>query len=861
MRDARLPGSLDLLLSEENILDIYTYGPWRVPDGLIDELSARVDSLIADPRSARLTVDRHPVLRTPAPAVVADVLGLTGLLLGDAAVRSGRRCHLEYDLVGRFLARPTSVRSNWVARPAPWRPPGAELFQVAGDDRALRELAWELTEEILRALAGVEPLEERRTALLGLYERIGEDGDLMDAMLGTPLDSPEWLVVEERCLDAASDETVALLPELTGPVGYLGWVVDGWLAAEERLSRVVTGSANSTGLLAELLLQAGINEVPAELAVGVRGELYDEIAERLPVLSKTFQAGEWRTRIRAYLSRALVLGEIGLARAWLDLAVRFTAAVRGVPGTPVRPEPCAVPVGEFGSDIRRLFRVRRVRHPLTRTAIPPRRRLGGPVDLRTQEPVVEPEPAEPAAAPAAGPSAGPSAELPAEPELVAELPVVGEPPVVEPPVVELPPEPDLEVEPPSPNGTLDGISNGVPNGVPGNGVPGHGVPGHGVPGHGVPNGVAGNGVPGGLQVGELPAPGPADPQPADPTDPAGGTGPADPTEPADEQPADAPTSEEAARPTPAKTAPRAESDQPAPTSPLAQAHRMIDRIVGQPALASALREIANSPEHEVRMLVAGPPGTGRGLTVDVLSRLLAVRGFHGAPLWIGHEEFARLGTATAVAELRDRLTSSRNTQLVGIDGLDRLVNHPSNGKPLAEELNRMISGYGPELQVVGFAAIDGYRRLVDADAALAAWWRVVRTRDFDAADFAQLFGRVIERRGAVVTPDAARSAGELLASTPGEGQLRNARLATYLADLSIDAARRRDPADPPTVDLPDLPPLRVDGNDEADELGQPSNGQPNLPADQSHGQPGSAQPTPPTPPTTPTTTPRTNPRP
>lgn len=808
MRDARLPGSLDLLLSEEDILDLYAYGPWRVPDGLIDELSARVDGLIADPRSARLTVERHPVLRTPTPAVVADVLGLTGFLLGDAAVRSGRRCHLEYDIVGRFLNAPSAVRPAWAAPPAPWRPPGSELFQVAGDDPALRELAWELTEEILRALAGVEPLDARRTALLDLYERIGEDGELMDAVFTTPLGSPEWLTVEERFLDAASDETVGMLPELTGPVGYLGWVVDGWLAAEERLSRVVTGSANSTGLLAELLLQAGITEVPAELAVGVRGELYDEIAERLPELATTFHSAEWRTRIRAYLSRALVLGEIGLARAWLDLAVRFTAAVRGVPGTPVRPDPCAVPVGEFGADIRRLFRVRRVRHPLTRTAIPPRRRPGQQADPRDEVPA-EPgtEPAEESALaerieqtelaeqtgraePAVAPPTEP--ELEPEPELLAELPVVGEPPVVE-----LPPDPGSE--PDTDPDTDQETASTEPSAANSNGTS--------------------NGVHGGLLVGELPAPGPAQSAPqAESAATAPEPAPA-PPEPARVQPE--PTPAEATTPTHAEPT---EPEQPVEpveamaTSPLPQAYRMIDRIVGQPALVGALREIANSPEHEVRLLVAGPPGTGRGLTVDILSRLLAVRGFHGAPLWIGHEEFARLGTATAVAELRDRLMSCRNTQLVGIDGLDKLVNHPSSGKALAEELNRMISGYGPELQVVGFAAIDGYRRLVDADAALAAWWRVVRTRDFDAADFAMLFGRVIERRGAVVTPEAARAAGELLASTPGEGQLRNARLATYLADLSIDAARRRDNSDPPTVDLPDLPPLRVESPDGPDEL-------------------------------------------
>src|SRR5690606_3941631 len=283
----------------------------------------------------------------------------------------------------------------------------------------------------------------------------------------------------------------------------------------------------------------------------------------------------------------------------------------------------------------------------------------------------------------------------------------------------------------------------------------------------------------GLSIGDLP----------EPDLPAAGPGPVDP-----------------GRPGPRR--PEAPGPQRHPADdPLAQAHRLIDEIIGQHALATARREIADSPDQAVMLLVAGPPGTGRGLTVGILTRILAARGRPGEHVWIGHEDFARLGTATAVAELRDRFSAGRDGRLVVLDGLDRLVTHGLNGKALAEELNRLISNDSPGLQGVGFAAPDGYRRLVDADAALAAWWRVVRTTDFGAAEFETLFARLIERRGHAVTPEAARAAGELLAATPGEGQLRNARLATYLADLALDAARHRLGTDNPTIDLPDLPPM------------------------------------------------------
>lgn len=829
MRTARLPGSLELLFTDEPVLDLYAQTPWRVPDGLIDELAARIDGLIADPRSARLTVERHSVLRTPTPAVVADVLGITAFLLGDGAIRAGRRCRLDLDLVERFRT-PASVhfrRPTWAAPASPWRPADGELFRCAGEDRALRELAWELTEEILRALEGIAPVDERREGLLGLFELVGEDGGMMETVLTTPRGAPEWLRVEELWTDAASDEIVQVLPELTGPVGYLGWIVDGWLGAQERLADAVAGAGDAKTLLAELLLQAGTTEVPAELAVGARGDLYGELEERLPALAATFHVAEWRQRVRAYLSRALVLGQVELARAFLDLSVRFTAAVQGAPGKPVTPDPCLVPVTEFQADLRRLFRVRQVRHPLSGvgSAVPAAVRTSrvtarahvdladvGPVDPPVESVVVEPvgeeigepelsgaglaevnlgEPADvdvevdveaeaeaqveadvaeveadvdemvaetevdaepvPVAEQAEAVVDEPAGDVAVEAE-APELPVIGEGPVaVTPEPAPLPepepePEPVLEAEPEPAPAERNGVHDPAANGT---------LPGE----------------PSRLSVSDLPRP--------------------------------------AHRPGQPRQQPAAESAASEAGGFLAQSYRMIDGIIGQPALAAALREIASSPDQPVRLLVAGPPGTGRGLTVEILARLLSIRGYHGAPLWIGYEDFARLGTATAVAELRDRLAAARGAQLVVMDGLDRLVNHGLNGKALAEELNRLISGFGSSLQIVGFAAIDGYRRLVDADAALAAWWRVVRTRDFDGADFSMLFSRVVERRGLGVTEDAARTAGDLLASTPGEGQLRNARLATYLADLAVDAAKRRVGNNAPaSVEVADLPPLQ-----------------------------------------------------
>lgn len=238
---------------------------------------------------------------------------------------------------------------------------------------------------------------------------------------------------------------------------------------------------------------------------------------------------------------------------------------------------------------------------------------------------------------------------------------------------------------------------------------------------------------------------------------------------------------------------------------------MIDSIVGQPALVTALREVMTAPEQGLHLLVAGPHGTGRSLTVEVLTRILASRGFDPTPVQLAPEQVVRLDEAAAVTHVRDRVEGCVGERLLVVDALDELVSDDYVGPAVADELHRLISIYTTELQIIAFAAPDGYRKLVDVSPALAAWWRVVRTRDLDAADYATIFGRVVEQRGATTSETAARRAGDMLAATPAEGRLRNARLATYLAEMAVEAARRRtDGSGLPMVDVPDLPQLETD---------------------------------------------------
>src|SRR5690606_13201953 len=220
-----------------------------------------------------------------------------------------------------------------------------------------RELAIELARDCLSVLEGIEPLEERRKALLRLYD------DAPDCAVNLPK-----MELREHWHAHAGDDIVAAVPELLGPVGYLEWVCAGLLAAYEVLTRAAPRDASFETHLIQLLLQGSMEHVPAELAVALGEDRYHELHRRFPAERRGFKAGAWQERTRAWLLRALVVGAADACRGWLDMAMRFIAIVQGLPGDPWFPKAECIPVGQFQTDLRRLYAPRRrVVNPLTET--------------------------------------------------------------------------------------------------------------------------------------------------------------------------------------------------------------------------------------------------------------------------------------------------------------------------------------------------------------------------------------------------------------------------------------------------------------------------------------------------------------
>ncbi|GAA4144817.1 AAA family ATPase [Actinomadura keratinilytica] len=368
MSAPRLPDHLELLLTDEPVLDVYAHGPWRVPDGLYEEMRERAVAFNADERAALLARPLSDFYGPRTSVAGAEQWSLLTFLLGASAVRGGSRGDVEYELLSDFLAAPEpAVRDPlaWFTQGGRWRPPGLWLPEPAGDDPERRAVMYRLARDGLDVFAGLEPLEPRRRALVELFDRRAADPVLRERDLTVPQDR-----LEAAWADGLPDETLAVLPELSGPVGYLSWVCAGLDAAHGRLAAQLGDTEPADVAVANLLLAAELTTVPAEMAVAVGTARYERLQDRLRALRGEFDVESWQLTLRAWLSRGLVAGEADACRAWLDMAVRLTGAVQGLPETATMPR-CRVPVRAFQVDLRRLFASRRVTNHLVDRLAPP----------------------------------------------------------------------------------------------------------------------------------------------------------------------------------------------------------------------------------------------------------------------------------------------------------------------------------------------------------------------------------------------------------------------------------------------------------------------------------------------------------
>src|ERR1044071_7379056 len=124
---AELPDHLRPVLTDEPVFDLYAYGPWRVPDGLYEQVTERANALNTDPRVADLPYSLSDFYGANVTVVGAELWCLLQYLPGVGAVRGGNRCDIEYEMLNAFQARPEPPDRDpvWACfRASNFRPPG-----------------------------------------------------------------------------------------------------------------------------------------------------------------------------------------------------------------------------------------------------------------------------------------------------------------------------------------------------------------------------------------------------------------------------------------------------------------------------------------------------------------------------------------------------------------------------------------------------------------------------------------------------------------------------------------------------------------------------------------------------------------
>lgn len=131
----RLPEHLELLVSDEPVLDVYAFGPWRVADGLHERIAERAAALDRDPRAAEVTGEVPSFFRAETTSTGAELWFLLEFLLGASALRGGPRVDVQSETLGSFLAEPVPDGPRHGGDVGPGRCP-APARRVAGGLRA-----------------------------------------------------------------------------------------------------------------------------------------------------------------------------------------------------------------------------------------------------------------------------------------------------------------------------------------------------------------------------------------------------------------------------------------------------------------------------------------------------------------------------------------------------------------------------------------------------------------------------------------------------------------------------------------------------------------------------------------------------
>lgn len=243
-------------------------------------------------------------------------------------------------------------------------------------------------------------------------------------------------------------------------------------------------------------------------------------------------------------------------------------------------------------------------------------------------------------------------------------------------------------------------------------------------------------------------------------------------------------------------------------------------VVGEPELEAALSDVASSTA-SVRLLVAGPAGTGKGVTIDTVAQVLLTRGLHQSPIWLPAAMITERNVTGAVDLLRYEIGRCDGAGLLVLEGLDEMLSSGEAGEEVGAELLRTLESR-PNLHVVALCDPGGDAEVFAANPLLAREFRLVRTRDFDETTFAEVLRRKLLQVGARADDETLTTGAAMLAEFRPFRNLRNGHLVSAFVGEALARARARVNETPTTIrpeDFPqELPGVQMPGGDPMAEL-------------------------------------------
>lgn len=394
MSAIRLPEHLELLLTDEPVLDVYDYGPWRVPNRLTEELIELFDMVIEDPRG--LEFPPGSPSGTPAKRrerMVNEAVDHMVAVSGALRVVGGTARLLPSTLVARHRSGGTRVTDaeGWLMDHLQM-PPCYELIEVA-KTREHRQVAFSLFREILDAVAGVEPWEYRRKAWKDLFDKRAADPAEHEFDL-----SADPVELRRRWAAQIERDHFPHIPEFAPPPRFLPWAYERFGAAHARLAAVAHDVPPLADTLVDLCIGAGMPGLPpvADLLFG-EGERR-ELAELFTRRKKEFDLEYWQRAAQTWLWEAVAAGEADACRSWLDMGMRCLLGLFSSEERYVRkPRRFTSPMPVWGFHIS----LRRYCSPPRRTVLVPEvpgNGTGAPPEqaapARTADPALSPAPLE-----------------------------------------------------------------------------------------------------------------------------------------------------------------------------------------------------------------------------------------------------------------------------------------------------------------------------------------------------------------------------------------------------------------------------------------------------------------------------------